>query len=315
MLIPRLMTGVSWAVCLVSAAGQATEPPITAVAFTPDGKSVLVCSQAGVHVFGWPELQRQRKLEVEAANLHTLAFSPSGDRLAVAGGTPAEQGSVEILSWPAGKPLEAFTEYDDLVMALAWRDPTTLAAASLDHTVTLYDTRAGKPTQTLRGHSRGVTALCWLPDRQTLVSAGIDQSLRVWKPDDGQLLRSLSLHTLPVSTVCLRPGDQALPMVASASTDKTVRLWQPTIGRMVRFARLPAKPLEIAWLADGSGILAACTDGHVRVIDPDTVELLQDIPVLTGWAYALAAHPSDGSIVVGGSDGELRRVRPEITSP
>ncbi len=58
----------------------ATEPPITAMAFAPDGKSVVAASQIGVQVFSWPDLRHQQTIEASSANLHCVAFSPSGDR-------------------------------------------------------------------------------------------------------------------------------------------------------------------------------------------------------------------------------------------
>lgn len=97
-------------------------------------------------------------------------------------------------------------------------------------------------------------------------------------------------------------------MIASVSGDRTVRLWQPTIGRMVRFAQLSSTPLAVAWLRDGSQVAVAATDGHVRLIDPDTVEILQDIPAVDGWAYSLGVHPTDGSLLVGGRNGQLKRI-------
>jgi hypothetical protein len=43
------------------------------------------------------------------------------------------------------------------------------------------------------------------------------------------------------------------------------------------------------------------------VIDPDTVEVLEELPALDGIAHCLAPAP-DGSIVVGGEGGALQRV-------
>ena len=97
-------------------------------------------------------------------------------------------------------------------------------------------------------------------------------------------------------------------MVASAASDRTIRFWQPTIGRMVRYVRLEAEPLNIAWLPDGLRLVACCVDGRVHVVDADEVQVTQTLPAIQGWAYAMAVHPSDGSFVVGGGDGQLRRV-------
>ena len=80
-------------------------PPITSLAFSPDGKSVVACSQAGLHVYDFPTLSLQRTIEVSAHNIHDLAFSPNGDQLAVGGGNPATEGIIEIFSWPEGESL------------------------------------------------------------------------------------------------------------------------------------------------------------------------------------------------------------------
>ena len=57
-------------------------PPITSLAFSHDGKYVVACSQAGLHVYDFPTLNLQRMIEVKARNIHDLAFSPDGNRLA-----------------------------------------------------------------------------------------------------------------------------------------------------------------------------------------------------------------------------------------
>ena len=88
----------------------------------------------------------------------------------------------------------------------------------------------------------------------------------------------------------------------------TVRLWQPTIGRMVRFTRVDAAPLAICWLPNGTQLVVSCTDGHVRWIDPDDARIIKNQPALDGWAYAIAAHPTDGSLAVGGRNGQLVRL-------
>ena len=104
-------------------------------------------------------------------------------------------------------------------------------------------------------------------------------------------------------------------MIASVSDDRTVRLWQPTIGRMVRFAQLDSTPLVVDWLTDGTYAVVASADGHVRLIDPDTVEVIQDLPAVTGWAYSLGVHPTDGSLLIGGREGQLSRVVPDSAAP
>ena len=308
-------TGIGLSLCSAGSLIEARDPPITSIAFAPDGKTVAACSQDGLRLYSWPELKPGKKLETNALNLHDVAFSPGGDRLAVGGGIPADEGTVEIFSWPGGKPLQVLNGHKDSVMGLAWLSGSSIASGSLDHSVVLWDTATGSPLKRLKGHSRGVSSLCFLEEKKLLVSAGIDQTLRVWNLETGKLVHGLDNHTLPVHDLSLRPGAGGLPMVVSASDDRTVRLWQPTIGRMVRFARLKARPLAVGWLPGGSRIVAACTDGNLRLVDPLEVKVTKTLPAGPGWAYSLAVHPHDGSIATGGGDGRLRRIIIDTEKP
>ena len=303
-----LLCCVSSAFSLSSESAVAAKPPVTSVTFSPGGSSVVVGSQAGVAEYAWPQLNRVRTITSDVGNLHEVDFSNSGQLLAVAGGAPAEDGRVEIYSWPECEQLQELTVHTDSVMGIAWINETSLATASLDHDVLVWDLETGAPRRRLGGHSKGVIALSVMRDDGLLVSTGIDQNLRVWNLASGELVRSLNNHTRPVHDLALRPGDHSLAMIVSASDDKTVRLWQPAIGRMVRFVRLDSVPLDVEWLSDGTRVAVACADGYIRVIDPERATVTQALPAIDGWAYCLAVHPRDRSLVVGGSDGQLVQI-------
>jgi len=300
---------------LTSLVVVADKPPITALAFTPEAKHVVAVSQSGIQVFTWPALDHQRTIRAATSNLHCLAFSPNKRHLAVGGGAPSEDGVVEVFSWPKGEPVASFDSHNDSVRSVIWQDDVNLLSGSIDRDIKLWHLeKETNPVSTLKGHSRSVDALCLVKNGKTLVSSGVDQSLRVWDIESGTLIRSLNQHTKPVNALRLRPARDGLPMVASAARDRTIRFWQPTIGRMVRYIRLESEPLNIAWTDNGDLILATCVDGHLRVIDPVEVTVTQDLPAIDEWAYAIAMHPKDRSVAVGGSNGQIRRIAlPEVT--
>src|SRR5262245_30852993 len=72
-----------WPLVLIAAwslsgllAAEKVAPPITALAFAPDSKSLLAGSQAGVRQLSWPELKPLGTLKTTLASVHDLAFSP-----------------------------------------------------------------------------------------------------------------------------------------------------------------------------------------------------------------------------------------------
>jgi WD40 repeat protein len=258
----------------------------------------------------WPSLERVAALPTDLANVHDLAFSPDGKALAVAGGHPAVEGGVELYRWPEQKLIRRFNSHDDVVYAVAWRlDGQEVMLASGDHRLSVVAVSMEPATRYLEGHSRAVLAVAYLPNGTAAVSGGVDQTIRVWKLPLGTTQRTLANHTRDVTDLKVRPSDdsQANPMFASAGEDRTVRFWQPTIGRLVRFARLESPPLALAWAHDGHVVWAACHDGRVRGVDPETAAVVKELPAVDGVAYAIAIAP-DENLLVGGSDGQLRRV-------
>ena len=60
---------------------SAAEPTITAIAFSPDGKSVVIGSQSGLQVRSWPDLKQRRPIETGLVHLHDFIAGDSLPRL------------------------------------------------------------------------------------------------------------------------------------------------------------------------------------------------------------------------------------------
>jgi len=290
--------------CSSTAPGQ--KPPITDIAFAPNGDSIACCSQTGMQILDWPNLNLVKQVDVSFPNLHCVTFSPDGEKLAVAGGYPSEEGIVQIFSWPDCVMQTQYSGHDDSVVALNWQGRSQLISASLDRTLKRWNLTTRKPVLTYHGHSRGLRSVRTLRTGE-LVTAGNDHSVRVWQSETGSMIRTLNQHTKPISAISVCPISTGRPMIATAAGDRTIRFWQPTIGRMMRYVRLESEPLDICWIHENL-LAASCEDGRLRIIDTEHVKVLKSIPALTGWAYAIAAHPTDGTLAIAGSNGQILRV-------
>ncbi|MDZ8138591.1 MAG: hypothetical protein RM049_25340, partial [Nostoc sp. DedQUE04] len=60
-------------------------------------------------------------------------------------------------------------------------DGKTIASASLDNTVKLWDAATGKSISTLKGHSDRVSSVAFSPDGKTIASASYDKTVKLWK--------------------------------------------------------------------------------------------------------------------------------------
>ncbi|MFN3192353.1 MAG: WD40 repeat domain-containing protein [Aureliella sp.] len=313
-----------WTKCLlvpplIAIAGfaAAKEPPITCVRFAPGGEKLLSVSQSGLRILAWHDLSEKRRIELDFANPHCIAFSPQGNFVALGGGNPAEFGCVTVYRWPRMEKIAEYDDFDDSVTSIAWESEASFFAASLDRSVkrigTITEGTSSGESQldeiaTYLGHSRAVRGLCLLKKKNVLITAGYDQSVRVWNVASGELIRSLSQHTQPIHSVSPQPAEQGLPYIASAAQDRTIRFWQPTIGRMVRYARLESEPLNIVWSPTGEQLFAVCTDGCLHVVDPVDVNVKHRIAAIDGWAYAVDVHPLEPAVAVAGSHGQLQKV-------
>ena len=70
-------------------------------------------------------------------------------------------------------------------------DGKTLAMASREANVHLWDVDAGKLLETLKGHSSAVLAVAFSPDGRTLASGSVDQTVRLWNVETRRELMQL----------------------------------------------------------------------------------------------------------------------------
>jgi WD40 repeat protein len=85
-----------------------------------------------------------------------------------------------------------------------------LATASDDHTIKLWDWRAGRLLHTLAGHGAEVASVAFSPDGRTLASGGRDAAVRLWRTDSGHELLTFTEHRGRVRCVAFSPDGSTL---------------------------------------------------------------------------------------------------------
>jgi DNA-binding beta-propeller fold protein YncE len=273
--------------------------PVTALAMHPDGNSVAVSGYREVLVFDLNEGRLVRRLQNLAERIYGVAFSPDGERLAVAAGTPARLGEVKLFNKDGQLQADLATAGDSFLDVAFSPDGSLLAAAGADRTVRIWNTSELTEALRIEDHADWVTAVAFSPDGTRLATASRDKTAKVFDATTGESLATFTEHEQPVLDVLFAPDGSR---IVSCGKDKRARIWNVSDAKEAKNQKLGGEATSLAAIGS-EAFLCGSSHGKAKLFGFDG-EPRKSFE-LGDWVLSVAASHDGGKFAVGSYDGSV----------
>lgn len=238
------------------------ERPVQSVAFSPDARTLATSSFIDGTTRLW-SVPTHRQLASIDAGAGWARFSPDGRTLVTSG---FQSSSMQLVDVRTHRRLGTLDAIDKSIHSVTFSpDGNTLALASGNGRLRLWDLGRRSLTATLVGHTDKVQSVSFTPDGTTLVSSDDAGAVMVWDVRTHRRLTTLTGHTGVVWSAVVSPDGKTL---ATAGDDRVIRLWDIETHRYSAMYAGHTGVVNSAFFSpDGNTLVTSSSDLTVRLWD------------------------------------------------
>lgn len=252
---------------------------VQSLAWSSDGKWLASGGFRSIRLWDTESFSEPLEITELVGRITALDFSADNALLCVADGIETQNGVIRIFGVGKSEPIRSWTAHDDTILALKVSpDGKTLASASVDRLVKLWEIQGFNEVAKLEGHNGHVIALGFKPDGSQLATGGSDLDVKIWDLESLSQVASITGHPAPVTDLVWTSDGKN---ILTACDDGKVRVCSESKkrpGKTVGTAQDVLYKFVIS--SDGNRRYGGCFDGSVYVWDTKgkLVEKLEILP-------------------------------------
>lgn len=274
--------------------------PITAMAFSLDGKELLVGGYNEIIVWNPADGQLVRRIGNLPERIYRITFHPTLDLIAVAGGNPGQLGEVRLIN-SKGELQRVLGLSDDVAHDVAFSPDGNRVAVAVESAIRVFELATGEQQREITSHLDWVLAVAWSPDGSKLASASRDKTAKVFDLASGQSLASYSRHDAAVRGVMFHPsGEEVYTSGANSRWDR----WKIEEAKQVRDMGLGGEGFGLFHF--GSYFAVPSANNRVHLMKAAESERVREFQSSTSMRFiTVTAHEASDRVVGGTQAGTV----------
>ncbi len=297
-------------------------PVLTALDFSPDDTLLAVSGYHETLLYKADGSELVSRLIGQSERVESIAFSPDGKSLAVAGGSPGRLGEVQVWDVATRKLNYSLSVTYDTVYGVSWSgDGTKIAFGCADNTLRAIDAANGKQVLYQGAHSDWVLDTVFSKDGTYLISVSRDRSMKLVEVATQRFVDNITSITPgalkgglaavdrhPTKDELLIGGADGVPKIYQMLRTKA-RVIGDDFNLIKAYEVMPGRIYDAHFNADGSRFVVSSSldgTGEVRVYETDSGKLLHKLEGQRGAVYAVTFSTSGKVIASAGFDGLVR---------
>ena len=173
--------------------------------------------------------------------------------------------------------------------------------------------RQAADTPLVSGHKAAILDIAWCPHNDNVIaSASEDCHVKVWQIPDGGLKSTMTEcvvdlvgHQRGVRLIKWHPSAQNI--LLSAGSDNQIIIWNVGTGEALNTFTLPDQVYSASWSWKGDEVVFTCKDKKVRIVNPRTGEVKEEVIAHEGMKPSQAVFTKSGHIFTTGFTKQSER--------